>query len=80
MSMTRRRIKMSDIRAVPFVKLLFAAFIGIPIGATLAFVFAVLWLAVFPAGDLILLMLPVIGGIGGFILGPLILVRKTMEE
>ena len=80
MSNTRRRIRMSDIRAVSIMKLLLAALIGLPVGAVLAFIFAVAWLSVLPAGDLILLALPIIGGIGGLILGPFILVRRTMEK
>ena len=51
MSNTQRRITMNDIEAVGYGKLLLAAIIGIPVGTVLAFIFAVVWLALLPAGQ-----------------------------
>lgn len=80
MTNRRQKISMSDIEAVGYGKLILAAIIGLPVGAILGYVFAVIWLALLPAGDIILVVLPVIGGIGGFINAPMILVRKNMAN
>ncbi len=80
MTTQRRRITKADINAVGYPKLAIAAMLGLPIGALLGYVFAVVWRAVLPAGDIIFLMCPVIGAFGGLLNAPVILIRRRMSK
>jgi len=80
MTQHRRGITSNDLAAVGYTKLLLAAIVGVPVGVLIAFVFTVIFVMFMPAGDLVFIANPIIGGVGGFFVVPIIVVRKRMER
>lgn len=76
----RRTITKNDVEAVGYPTLIVAAILSFPIGAVLGYIFAMVWLAILPAGDSILLLCPIMGAFGGLLLGPAILIGLKMAS